>query len=153
MGPVALNLHGIGAEVPVITKSTVGASSVGKLQTAAGEIDDVVLTTQSRKKQEAIALTVRRNERLEDAALRQLAIGMLDSKPAPRACSAYAYWQATELRDAVSPVLDECLLSEDESAFQIAAHCAHKVRKSMTSVYENSFRSQTSEYRSGELRR
>ena len=134
--PMMMQLHGVEASVRPVTKSTVGASKVGKLQTAVGKMDDVVLTTQQRKYQSSIAQQRRSNETIEDAALRQLAIGMFDNQPVPRACSAYAYYQATGSDFAVIPVLEECLQSEDVDAFEVAAHCAFNVKKSLVKPFE-----------------
>jgi hypothetical protein len=125
-------LHGVPAALPEVAT---GVKEVGRLQTISGEIADLVLTPQARKRQGAVVLRPRDRGTLFDAAIRQLALGMFDAEPVARACSAYAYWQATRANHVAEPILAACLESEDDEAFTVAAHCMARVKPGRVKPY------------------
>ena len=169
--PVLQLMHGIRTEAPTLTT---GLMSTGRrLATAAGGIDDLVLTPVSRKKVAARALVDTRDRSVNDTALRELALGMLDSDPVARSCAAYAYWQATG-STASLPVLENAVASDDEEERMVAAHClakadmkrvrglqgtdvddkaltpAKRVRASMTVIIHGTFAKDSNWYRPGD---
>ncbi len=131
-GLMLLSLHGVAAEEP---HKTVGLHSTGRtLETAAGEVDDLVLTPRGRKKRVRAAMRRSSGTSVEDLAIRQLGIGLLESDPHARVCAAYAYWQATGWSEPVMPILTNAIDSSDVDERELAATCltqidAKKVRK------------------------
>jgi predicted esterase len=125
-------LHGVPAVLPEVAT---GVKEIGRLRTISGDIADLVLTPQARKRQGAIVLRRRDRGTLPDVAIRQLALGMFDGEPVARACSAYAYWQATRADHVAVPILEACLETEDEEAFTVAAHCMAHVKPTRLKPY------------------
>jgi len=99
------------------------------LKTRAGEVTDLVLTPQARKSVARSAMDRTQDRSVNDLAIRQLGLGMMDSDPVARCCAAYAYWLATGA-DAAIPVLDNAIDSEDEEERLVGAHCLAKVKPS-----------------------
>lgn len=122
--PVLERLHGIKSIAPV---AQTGLKPTGRrLATQSGVIDDLVLTQYSRKSIATQALDDRQDDTVQDTAVRQLAIGMMDNDPVARACAAYGYWQATNSESAVS-ILVNASKSDDEDEKTVAAHALANV--------------------------
>jgi len=116
-----MSLHGVSVEEP---QAMTGLRSTGRtLQTAAGEVDDLVLTPQGRKKRARAAMRRTAGVSVEDLALRQLGVGMLESDPHTRVCAAYAYWQATGWSEPVMPILHNGMDSSDSDECLLSATC------------------------------
>jgi hypothetical protein len=125
--PILGRLHGVSAAEPVRTR---GITETGRtLMTKAGAVTDLVLTPHARKSFARIAMDRTRDRSVDDLAIRQLGLGMMDSDPLARCCAAYAYWLATGA-DAAIPVLANAIDSEDEEERLVGAHCLAKVRPS-----------------------
>lgn len=121
--PIMERMHGIKTPDPIVQT---GLMRTGRrLRTESGAFDDLVLTQRFRKKFAAQAMDDARDQTVDDAAVRQLAVGMLDSDPIARCCAAYGYWQATGSKAAI-PVLQCATNSDDENERTIAAHCLAK---------------------------
>ena len=125
--PIMDRLHGVRAAAPEKTR---GLAETGRvLKTRAGEVTDLVLTPQARKSVARSAMDRTQDRSVNDLAIRQLGLGMMDSDPVARCCAAYAYWLATGA-DAAIPVLDNAIDSEDEEERLVGAHCLAKVKPS-----------------------
>ncbi len=122
--PMLERMHGIRSADPV---RQTGLKWTGRrIATQSGEIDDFVLTQYARKSAAKQALDDTHDDSVTDTAVRQLAIGMLDSDAVARCCAAYGYWQATGSESAVS-VLQNAIASDDEEERIVAAHALAKV--------------------------
>lgn len=117
-------LHGVAAPVPRIGP---GLRETGRLKTLSGIVVDLELTPRARMSQCRNALHPGPKETVEQVAIRQLALNMMDSSSLARLCAAFAYWQATGLVYAVTPILAKGLKSEDEEEFYLAVHCLHRI--------------------------
>jgi hypothetical protein len=123
--PIIEHLHGIRGAAPHLVT---GMRSTGRiLNTSAGAVQDLVLTPRARKAYAANAMDTSQDRSVNDLAIRQCALGMVDSHPLARCCAAYAYWQATESSDAVLPILLNASKSDDEEERILAAHCLASV--------------------------
>ncbi len=117
-------LHGIPSAEP---HKITGLSETGRrLKIRTREVVDLVLTPQARKQCARQAMSRTKSETVKDLAIRQLALGMLDSDSVARCCGAYAYWQATGA-DAAIPILVNGTVSKNEEERIIAAHCLAKI--------------------------
>lgn len=135
---VLKSLHGVDGETP---HDMVGLSLTGRsLETVNGTVPDLVMTPQGRKKQALKALTRKGASSLSDLAIRQLGVGMLDSHPHARLCSAYAYWQATGLSEPVIPVLASAIGSDDVDEHTLAAMCLARIDPSKVKHLEQTSR-------------
>jgi hypothetical protein len=126
VGPLMMRLHGVRGALPELAK---GLRETGRrLKTKAGEVADLVLTPQARKKVVETSFKQRgKDKSLTDLAVRQLALSMFDNDPLARCCAAYAYWQATGAEAAV-PVLANAQESRDNEDERIlAAYCLAKM--------------------------
>ena len=121
--PIIERMHGIKTFDPTVQMGLV--STGRRLLTDSGAIDDLVLTRVHRKRVAALAMDDSRDRSVNDTAIRQLAVGMLDSDPIARCCAAYGYWQATGSRAAL-PVMQSATSSDDENERTVAAHCLAK---------------------------
>lgn len=122
--PVLQRMHGIKATDPV---AQTGLKWTGRrLATKSGVIDDLVLTQYARKNIATQAMDDQQDNTVQDTAVRQLAIGMLDNDPVARCCAAYGYWQATHSESAVS-ILVNASTSDNEDEKTVAAHALANV--------------------------
>ncbi len=122
--PLLKPLHGIPSAEP---HKITGLSETGRrLRIRKREVVDLVLTPQARKQCARQAMNRTKSETVKDLAIRQLALGMLDSDSVARCCGAYAYWQATGA-DAAIPILVNGTVSKNEEERIIAAHCLAKI--------------------------
>ncbi len=124
VAPLMRSLHGVRRESVVVRP---GLLPAGPIRTVVGLVEDVVLSPVARKRMAQRALRRQRGETLDDQALRQLALGLVEPSPVARACSAYAYWQATGATHVVEPILLKCMDTRDEEEFDVATHCLAKV--------------------------
>ncbi len=125
--PIMDRLHGVRTAESGKTR---GLKETGRmLKTKAGKVTDLVLTPQARKSFARIAMDPTHDRSVNDLAIRQLCLGLMDSDPLARCCGAYAYWLATGA-DAAIPVLKNAIDSEDEEERLVGAHCLAKVRPS-----------------------
>lgn len=124
-------LHGVRAVRPLIP--TRGLIWMGTLATPHGEVPDVVLSPPAMKAERRRAVRLAPNEPVERAALRALAVSLLDSDPIPRVCAAYAYWQATGARHVAVPILSRSLKAADEDEFLLAAHALARIDPALVS--------------------
>jgi hypothetical protein len=123
--PVLGRMHGILGVEPHVVK---GMHNTGRmLKTSRGTIQDLVLTPQARKSSAIAAMDPAHDRSFNDLAIRQCALGMVDSDPVARCCGAYAYWQATRAEEAVLPILTNAAQSDDEEERIVAAHCIAKI--------------------------
>lgn len=134
VGDVIARIHGVAGELPNRVR---GLSETGRrLKTEAGAFADLVLTPRARKRVVAEAMTKDSKESIEDLAMRQLALGLCDSSPLARVCSAYAYWQATGGQEMVMPILNQAIASEDEEEKVLAAHALRHVSGAQVTALE-----------------
>ena len=92
LAPTIRVLHNYGGPEP---QKVPGLRSTGRtLQTRRGPVPDLVLTPRERRAAVARAMSRDKDRSLNDLAIRQLVVGMMDSAPVSRSCAAYAYWQA-----------------------------------------------------------
>lgn len=60
-------------------------------------------------------------------AIRALARALDDRSGICRSCAAYAYWQATGMKDPILPIISESLGSKDDEERVVAAHCLARI--------------------------
>ena len=118
------NLHSVSAVEPF--KGTGIRNTGHDLILKSGKLADQVLTPKARKEICNKAIKKGKGESVEDLAIRQLGLSLVDSDPISRCCGAYAYWQATGAEAAI-PILTSGLNSEDEEEKIISAHCLAKI--------------------------
>ncbi len=132
--PVLERMHGIRGDAPQLVA---GVHDTGRvLKTRAGEIQDLVLTPRARKAYAANAMSEEKDKSLNDLAIRQCALGMMESDPVARCCAAYAYWQATDAKEAALPILLNACESVDDEERIVAAHCLANVSPRHARAYE-----------------
>ena len=119
--PMLERMHGIRGDAPQLVR---GIRDTGRvLKTKAGKVPDLVLTRRARKACAAIAMDTAQDVSVNDLAIRQCALGMMESDPVARCCAAYAYWQATDAKDTALPILLNAAESDDDEERIVAAHC------------------------------
>lgn len=119
------SLLGVAQEKP---HEAAGLKSTGRtLKTASGKVDDLVFTARERKKTARQAMTRSKGTTVEDLAVRQLGVGMMESDPHARVCAAYAYWQATGWKEPVMPILANAIESSDFDERELGATCLARI--------------------------